>query len=1134
MGFAHLHVHSEYSLLEGACRIESLAKQAKDLGFNAIALTDHAVLYGAIPFYKACRKYGIKPIIGMELTIDLSSTSEQASHRNRKSALIVLLAKSALGYRNLIQLSSMAQLNQRKMKPMINKAILADYSKDIIALSAGSSGEIEKYLLEGDKEKAGKAALWYRNVFGSDFYMELQDHGVVKERQLNLKVMKLADEYNLPLSVSNNVFYVEKDDAVAHDCLLCIKNGYRLSDTDRPKLPTDQYYLKTEQEMTELFSYIPYALSNTKKIADKCDIIIDFNRSILPEYPVAEDQSKPEYLRTLCSKGLHERYIEPAKEIWERLNYELDIIEKMQYCDYFLIVWDFMKFAHEQGIATGPGRGSAAGSLVAYTLQITDVDPIEHELLFERFLNPERVTMPDIDIDFPDTRRDEVISYVVEKYGKEHVAQIITYGTLAARAAVRDIGRVLGSVPKLIDSVAKKIPGRPGMTLDKAKHESIPLRNLLRESEEAAHLYKIAETVEGFPRHASTHAAGIVMSKEPLTDVVPLQEGQEEIALTQYPMDILEELGLLKMDFLGLRNLTLIENILNLIELDSKIRIDFQSIDYGDRNTFELLANGDTTGVFQLESDGMRQVLRKLKPTCFEDIVAVNALYRPGPMDNIPTFIAGKHEEREVQYVHEDLKPILQNTYGVIIYQEQIMQIASKMAGFSLGESDLLRRAVSKKKKHILDTEREHFVNGCIEKGYMRETADTIYDLIMRFADYGFPRAHAVAYSVIAFRLAYLKANYRNFFMAALLTSVMSDHRKLEQYIREMKIDGLELYPPSVNQSEAGFTTVSDGIRFGLLAVKNVGVNAAKEICEKREYGSYKDLFDLCSRVSMKRVNQKAMESFIFAGAMDEFGADRASLIASLDKAFLYGEDFQSHSEDNQMDWFEGGKGKPAYEKVPPFAIKEKLKFESEALGFYLSAHPLERFADILNGMDLSKIHQLFSLSPKSRVRIAVIVANARYIRTKKGDPMAFLTVNDDSGDIETIIFPKLYRSEPTYFEKDQFLLLEGTVQKESGSVKLIAEKAIPLEKVKPVKKEKPNNGTLFIKIDHEHRQAETLAEMKRLLQCHHGSVQVVVHYVDEKKTLRLPDSLRVNPTSTCLEDLRKQLGEKNVVYRQR
>lgn len=1133
MGFVHLHVHSEYSLLEGACRIEELAQKADALGFGAIALADKGVMYGVVPFYKACRRYGVKPIIGMEVRVRVSNSDEQATARNAETASLVLLAKSDSGYRNLLKLSSMIQ-SGRSGRLSLEKSQLAARSEGLIALSSGINGEIERFLLKGDWEKAKAAAEDYRRMFGEDFYLEMQDHGVSQERQLNLEVTRFAKQMGIPLTVSNDVHYVEKKDAIAHDCLLCIKNGDRLTDDSRERLPSQAYFLKTEKEMAAMFSHLPEALANTKRIADQCDVTIDFDRSVLPAFPLSKDTYAAQYLREQCEKGLHFRYGTLTEKIRGRLDYELSIIEEMQYCDYFLIVWDFMKFAHEQGIATGPGRGSSAGSLVAYVLGITDVDPIKHDLLFERFLNPERVTMPDIDIDFPDTRRDEIIHYVVDKYGSEHVAQIITFGTLAARAAVRDIGRVLGADPQIIDSLAKKIPHRPGITLEKARQESVPLKNLLRESKEAARLFEIAETIEGFPRHASTHAAGVVISKDPLTDVVPLQDGQEGIALTQYPMDILEELGLLKMDFLGLRNLSLIEHILRLIEKETGDCPDLKAISYDDSKTFHLLAAGDTTGVFQLESDGMRQVLKKLKPTHFEDIVAVNALYRPGPMNNIPVFISGKHNEREVTYIHDDLKPILQNTYGVIVYQEQIMQIASKMAGFTLGEADLLRRAVSKKKKNILDTEREHFVKGCIRNGYTRDIGDTLYDLIMRFADYGFPRAHAVAYSVIAYRLAYLKANYPNFFMVALLSNVTGDHRKLEQYIREMKAKGIPLYPPSVNKSDMVFSVEGEGIRFGLSAVKNVGSNAAKEVIGQRKPRAFGDLFDFCSRVSLKTVNRRAVESLIFAGGMDEFGVDRAQLITSLSVAIEYGETVQEKKESGQIGWFENGHEQPDYEQGPPLSMNEKLKFEKEALGFYLSAHPLEQFGAALQNVGHHKILELAKLPEKSTARVAGMIVNARYIRTKKGDPMAFLTISDDSGEVEVVVFPKLYDRNPLYFEKEQLLFLEGTVQKDGETVKILAEKAIPLSEMKASgHRNARKKKALYLKLEKRHRETGLAAEVKKVLERFHGEIDVILYYEDEKKTLRLPEAFRVNPSSECLDLLQELLSAKNVVLRQ-
>ncbi|HET7627795.1 MAG TPA: DNA polymerase III subunit alpha [Bacillales bacterium] len=1133
MGFVHLHVHSEYSLLRGACRIDSLAKRAADLRFSALAITDHSVMYGVVPFYKACRKYGIKPIIGMEINVALEEASDGVKGRNQPAATLVLLAKTNAGYRHLIQLSTEAQSGRQ---PVVSKQSLAAHAEDLIALSSGINGEIERCLLRGDRAKATEAAEFYKRVFAGNFYIEIQDHSTRSQKQLNLEIVQLAKALDVSLAATNDVHYLEASDAIAHDCLLCIKNGVRLDDDDREKLPTDQYYLKSPEEMEALFSAFPEALRNTERIADACDVTFEFGRAILPSFPVPEGLGASEYLRKICEEGLRSRYgMDPDGPLWRRLEYELSVIEKMHYCDYFLIVWDFMKHAHENRILTGPGRGSAAGSLVSYVLNITDVDPIAHDLIFERFLNPERVSMPDIDIDFPDTKRDQMIRYVADKYGAEHVAQIITFGTLAARAAVRDVGRVIGAPQKLVDSLAKKIPSRPGITLAQAKRESMPLMQLLKESEEALQIFQIAGTIEGLPRHASTHAAGIVISKQPLTDVVPLQDSQDGLALTQFPMNILEEIGLLKMDFLGLRNLTLIENILNAVEAETGIRPDFKKVPNDDEQTFRLLAQGDTSGIFQLESDGMRKVLQRLKPTTFEDIVAVNALYRPGPMENIPTYIAGKHGELDVQYIHDDLKPILEKTYGVIVYQEQIMQIASNLAGFSLGEADLLRRAISKKKKNILDEEREHFVSGCVNNGYPAETAETVYDLIMRFADYGFPRSHAVAYSVIAFRLAYLKAHYPKAFMAALLSGVIGDHDKTAAYIRELKAKQIPVLPPSVNRSEQAFTSEQEGIRFGLLAVKNVGMHAIDELTKKRRSGIYRDLFDLCARVSLKKVNKRTLESLVFAGAMDEFGVDRATLITSLDRAVRYGEEVDEKAGKPQMDWFGAGEGRPNYEEVPPLNMNDKLKFEKEALGFYLSAHPLERYAEALRGIPHLKIAQIAKRSPKQLVRTAGMIVKTRQIRTKKGDPMAFLTLSDETAEIEVVVFPKLYARCAGIVDEDRFLLVEGTCQDDRQSRSLIAERIVPLEQLPAQggdESESKRVGSLFLKIDGRHRETAFLNRIKKVLQRFRGEVPVIVYYADEKKTIKLPETFNVDASEACLKGLKEELGTNHVVFK--
>lgn len=1129
MGFVHLHVHSEYSLLEGACRIDALVKQAQDLHFNALALTDKNVMYGVMPFYKACLNVGIKPIIGMELNVRMQG-QERASVRESNHPSLVLLAKSAIGYRHLMTLSTLALANPPGMAPGVDKQQLAQHCGGLIALSPGAGGEIEQWLLKGETQQAQQTAVSYQQMFAGDFYLTLQDHGIAREKQINLDLIELARQTGVALTAANDVYYLHQADAVSHDCLLCIKNGDKLSDSDRETLPSNAFYLKSSDEMAELFSHMPEALANTEKIADQCEVTIERGQPVLPQFPVPEGENATTYLRVLCEQGLDERYEQVTTAIRNRLDYELKMIADMQYSDYFLIVWDFMAFAHKQGITTGPGRGSSAGSLVAYVLRITNVDPMAHQLLFERFLNPERVTMPDIDIDFPDNRRDEMIAYVAEKYGREHVAQIITFGTLAARAAVRDVGKALDMAPKRVDTIARKIPSKPGLTLDQAKQESEALKKVLQESEDAAQLFQIAKTIEGLPRHTSTHAAGIIISKDKLNDVVPLQASQEGMPLTQYPMDVLEEIGLLKMDFLGLRNLTLMAHIRTLIQEGTGRRLNLEEIPFTDHATFKQLQAGDTTGVFQLESDGMRQVLQKLKPTQFEDIVAVNALYRPGPMDNIPTYIAGKHGERRVTYFHEDLKPILENTYGVIVYQEQIMQIAAKMAGFSLGEADLLRRAVSKKKKALLDTQRAHFVQGSIQQGYAREMAEKVYDFIVRFADYGFPRAHAVAYSVIAYQLAYLKANYPHFFMAALLSSVTGGHHKLEQYVHELKIKAIPLYPPSINKSPRDFTAENDGIRFGLSAVKNLGDHAIRDLLAKRkDDGPFKGLFDLCARLSPRTVNRRALEALIFAGGMDEFGVDRARLVVSLDAAMDYGEMVRQKAKDGQMAWFADAEGQPAYEEGPPLSFDEKLKYEREALGFYLSAHPLERYEKVLARIDHHRIHKLYDLHEQTIARTAGMVRKARFVQTKNGEPMAFMTLNDPSGDIEVVVFPKLYKETPLYFDEGQFLLVEGTVQKQAQDIKLIAQKAKPLEQFHD-HRGKEGQSVLYVKIDERQQHTQAVTEVKRLLQRFNGAAKVILYYEGDNKTIRLPDSLRVNPTKECLDLLRHQLGSDHVV----
>lgn len=1125
MGFVPLHIHSEYSLLESSCRIEELVQCAKELGYKALAITDKSNMYGALKFYTACLKAGIQPIIGLEA--EIGTQHQNTKEKIRSSHKILLYAINNEGYENLLKLTTLMQTKQEGEVSPLTHTEISKHAAGLIAISSGSEGEIQKYLVYENHEdgKLNRLLEFYMHWFPDRFYLGLEDHNTGLEKTVNMQLQSLSRKFHIPLVCMHETYYVKKEDADAHDILLCIKQGEKINNRDRYKLPTNEFYLKSQHEMEELFSHVPEALSETAKLAERCSLKLELGNIALPKYPVPTNRNSYEYLTELCEEGLLNRYETITPEIKDRLSYELTIIKNMNFEDYFLIVWDFMKFAHDEKMITGPGRGSAAGSLVAYVLHITNVDPIHHQLIFERFLNPERVTMPDIDIDFPDNRRDEVLRYVANKYGTDYVAQIITFGTLAARAAIRDAGRVMDFPPSLIDLTAKNIPARPGITLENALKESAGLQQAYTTDADVKKLVEIAMTLEGLPRHASTHAAGVVLSGSPLVQKVPLQSGHDGIPLTQYSMDWLEAAGLLKMDFLGLRNLSLIENILFAIEKNENVKIKLNEIPFTDAKTFELLAKGDTTGVFQLESDGMRKVLQQLKPTEFEDIVAVNALYRPGPMQNIPDYIAGKHGLKTVEYMHPDLEPILKSTYGVIVYQEQIMQIATKAAGFTLGEADLLRRAVGKKKRDILLRERQHFVAGCLEQGYDEKSADALYDLIVRFADYGFPRSHAVAYSVIAYQLAYLKANYPSYFMAALLSSVIGNHDKVYQYIKESEQKGVPILPPSINKSSAVFTSHGSAIAFGLLAIKNVGLQAVRSLMEENDKEPFQDLFDICARCPQKTVNKRTIESLIFAGALDDLGEDRAVLLASLETAIEYGEEFQEISRKNQMYLFDDDINlpKPSYVSVQPFQGSEKLKFEKEALGFFFSSHPLERYRAILSSWKAADIRDLNE--KRSSVLLGVLVDKVRVIKTKKGELMAFLTISDESGEIEAVAFPKVYEAHHSILQKGEQLFLEGSVEKRNETLQILINKCKLLHELKP--NEQP---AVFIKIDKKHQSPEHLNAVKTILEQSNGSVPVVLIYEESRQKVQI--SQKINATENLLSELQSVVGEGNVVLR--
>ena len=1027
VSFIHLHVYSAYSLLTSTASIENLVLDAKKKGYKSIALTDRNVMYGAVSFYKQCLKHSIKPIIG--LTVDVLSEQQKD-----KAFPLVLLAKNQSGLQNLLKITSAVQTKSIAGIPI---KWLKHYSDGLIALSPGIEGELEQAVLNNDSTTIDQVLALYELLFAESFYISLQNHQIPYEQDLNNSLIRIATNHGIPLVATNRVYYLEQGDAFAQECLMAIKNGEKLQDEAQLSLESDQYYLKTPNEMTELFSYVPEALENTLKIAEACNVMIELNQTKLPRFPTENGKSAETTLEELCWQGLAQRYPVQNDEIKQRLQYELNIIKKMRFSDYFLIVWDFMKFARESGILTGPGRGSAAGSIVAYTLYITEVDPIQHGLLFERFLNPERISMPDIDLDFPDHRRDEVIQYVTQKYGQLHVAQIITFGTLAAKAALRDVGRVFGLNTKELDQLSRLIPSKLGITLRDAYNESQALQTFVNHSEQNKRLFETTLVLEGLPRHTSTHAAGVVISEEPLVHVIPIQEGHDGIFLTQYSMEHLEELGLLKIDFLGLRNLTLLETILKSIQRTTGRKINIKSIPIDDQKTYELISRGQTTGVFQLESEGMRNVLTKLKPTRFEDIVAVNALYRPGPMENIPLFINRKHGHEKVVYPHASLKPILENTYGVIVYQEQIMQIAAVMAGFSLGEADLLRRAVSKKQKDVLDRERTHFIMGAEKKGYDKALASSIYDLIVRFANYGFNRSHAVAYSFIAYQLAYLKAHYPIHFMSALLTSVASNQDKISQYITEMKQMDIKILSPSINKSGYSFFPEKEGIRYSLGAIKGLGVVALKDIFRVRKEKRFVDLFDFCIRVSPKAVNRKTLEALVCSGCFDEFGQDRAVLLASIDVALDHAA-LVKPIDGEQGELFKDAELslRPKYMEVEPITEEDKLRLEKEVIGFYLSNHPVSIYEKWFASLNSTLLHDN---SGKNVFRKYLVYINElKKIRTKKGEQMAFLTVSDQSGEMEVVVFPNVLKSHSTIIQKGEIIFIQGKIETRAGKDQMV------------------------------------------------------------------------------------------------
>jgi DNA polymerase-3 subunit alpha len=1058
--------------LDGAARIKDLIARAKALGMEAVAITDHGVMFGVIEFYKAAKEAGVKPILGCEVYTAARRMSDKDSERDKQQGHLVLLAKNETGYRNLMKLVSESYIKGFYYKPRVDKDLLRRHADGLIALSACLAGDVQHRLLESNYEGAKREALAFLDIFGKgNFYLELQDQGLPEERQILSDMLRLHEETGIPLIATNDVHYVNREDAAAHDVLLCIQTGKRVDDEDRMRFRGDQFYFKSEEEMAALFADIPEAVANTQTVADACNVELKFGELHLPEFHAPDGANNASYLRALCEEGLRHRYEEITPELRSRLDYELSTVEDMGFVEYFLIVWDFIKYARDHGIPVGPGRGSAAGSLAAYALRITDIDPIEYNLIFERFLNPERISMPDIDIDFCYERRGEVIDYVIEKYGADKVAQIITFGTMKAKAAVRDVGRALDMTYAEADVIAKMIPFDLKMTLELALETSPDLQGAYARDPKIRKLIDTAKVLEGMPRHASTHAAGVVISRRSIDEYVPLYNSDKGVS-TQFPMGTIEELGLLKMDFLGLRNLTVIHEALAFIEQNHGVSIDFSRMRPDDPKVFKLIESGNTQGVFQLENSGMIQFIKDLKPGCFEDVVAGIALYRPGPMASIPTYLKNKKNPKKVRYAHERLAPILSVTYGCMVYQEQVMQIVRDLAGYTYGQSDMVRRAMSKKKMEVMLREEEKFifgeqdetgavkVAGCVRNGIPEAAARDIFNQMVSFAEYAFNKSHAAAYAVLTYRTAYLKTYYPVEFMAALMTSMMGDATQIAKYVRNCAEMGIEVLPPDINESEKNFSVKDGKIRFGLLGVKNVGEGAIEAIIKARkEKGAPRTIFEFINNINIYEINRKAVESLIFAGALDCLNPNRAAHIAVYEKLIESAQSGARKTVEGQLSLFQLNDAEmrsvTENERLPlveDFSKSERIAREKEMLGIYLTGHPLSDRRHIIDKVSTITTEEILRFQDNSNVRdgmqtlMVVIITHKKTQITKAGKIMAFLNVEDLYGAVETIVFPSVYENCASVIAEDSVVVLRGKLNfKDEETPKIIAEKITPI-----------------------------------------------------------------------------------------
>ena len=1147
MSFAHLHVHTEYSLLDGSNKIKEYVARVKELGMNSAAITDHGVMYGVIDFYRAAKNAGIKPILGCEVYVAPGSRFDKTPGNSSEDRYyhLVLLAENQTGYQNLMKIVSKGFVDGYYYKPRVDMEVLEKYSEGIIALSACLAGEVQKFLLRGMYAEAMEAAKRYENIFGkNNFFLELQDHGMQEQGMVNQQLLRLSQDTGIELVATNDVHYTYADDEKPHDVLLCIQTGKKLADEDRMRYEGGQYFVKSEDEMRALFPYALEAIENTQKIADRCNVDFEFHVTKLPKYDVPDGYTAWEYLNKLCFEGLHQKYENPEGELTERLTYELNTIKNMGYVDYFLIVWDFINYARTNGIMVGPGRGSAAGSIVSYTLGITNIDPIKYQLLFERFLNPERVSMPDIDIDFCYERRQEVIDYVVRKYGAENVAQIVTFGTLKAKAVVRDVGRVMDLPYALCDSISKMIPNDLGMTLDKALDASTELRELYQKDAQVQELIEVSKRLEGLPRHSSMHAAGVVICQEPVDEYVPLSLGSDGSVTTQFVMTTLEELGLLKMDFLGLRTLTVIRDAVRLIEKNTGKKIDIDHIDYNDKAVLDSIGTGKTDGVFQLESAGMKSFMKELKPQSLEDIIAGIALYRPGPMDFIPQYIKGKNDQNAITYDCPQLEPILKATYGCIVYQEQVMQIVRDLAGYTLGRSDLLRRAMSKKKADVMEKERQNFVYGnpeegvpgCIANGIHEATANKIYDEMIDFAKYAFNKSHAAAYAIVSYQTAYLKHYYPVEFMAALMTSVIDNAGKVAEYIYTCRQMGIKILPPDINTGEGNFSVSGDNILYGLSAIKSVGRPVIEAIVAEREKnGPFKHLKDFIERLTGKEVNKRTIESFIKAGALDCLGGTRKQFMMIYIKIVDQVAQEKKYSMTGQMTLFDmvSEEQKSEFDiplpNVGEYEKETMLAFEKEVLGIYVSGHPMEEYeakwkkSITATTMDF----QLDEETGHTKVRegeraiIGGMIAAKTIKYTKTNKTMAFLSIEDLMGTVEVMVFPRDYEKSKQYLNEDAKVFVKGRVSEEDGGAsKLICETVIPFEDV-PCE--------LWIQFaDIPSYQSEE-ANLFEILKYSEGTDRVVIYCAKEKAVKRLPANRNIHLDADLLDSVQKYFGKDRV-----